>query len=87
MNVNLSEKAVQTLPTTEQEEYEKLHKIMEDSTVRLEASCKQMENLCEQLRSEKVNLENQLQMEQNSVMFLKKRVEDLEFENVRFKTK
>ncbi|XP_018574192.1 uncharacterized protein LOC108913180 [Anoplophora glabripennis] len=81
LKANLSEKAVQTLPTTEHEEYEKLQKVMEDSTVKLEASCRQMETLCEQLRFEKINLEKQLQVEQNSVIFFKKKLEDLEFEN------
>ncbi|KAJ8915817.1 hypothetical protein NQ315_004629 [Exocentrus adspersus] len=81
LKANLSEKAVQTHPTTDHEEYEKLQKIMEESTIKLEASCKQMENLCEQLKNEKLHLETQLQTEQNCVAFLKKKVEDLEFEN------
>ncbi|KAL3287921.1 hypothetical protein HHI36_002377 [Cryptolaemus montrouzieri] len=60
------------------EDVEQIQKIMEGSTLKLEASCRQMEMLCGRLKSEKEDLEDQLKTEKENVKFLKKRVGDLE---------
>ncbi|XP_044744120.1 myosin-1-like [Coccinella septempunctata] len=60
------------------EDAELIKKIMEGSTMKLEASCRQMEMLCGRLKSEKEDLEEQLKTERENVKFLKKRVGELE---------
>ncbi|KAJ8979668.1 hypothetical protein NQ317_006380 [Molorchus minor] len=67
-----SEKSIQTDPLRETEEARKLQMVMEDSTMKLEISCRQMEALCEQLKNEKMSLQTQLEVERDSAEFLKK---------------
>ncbi|KAJ8936211.1 hypothetical protein NQ318_014840 [Aromia moschata] len=67
LKVVTSEKRIQTDPTVEDEETKKLQRVMEESTLKLEISCRQMEALCEQLKSEKQFVEKQLQTERDSV--------------------
>ncbi|KAK9876164.1 hypothetical protein WA026_011280 [Henosepilachna vigintioctopunctata] len=62
------------------EDTELIQKIMEGSTLKLEASCRQMEMLCGRLKSEKEDLDEQLKIERDNVRFLKKRVGDLELQ-------
>ncbi|KAG5877213.1 hypothetical protein JTB14_001261 [Gonioctena quinquepunctata] len=81
VKVPTCEKVTQTPPNLVQEDNEKLQKIMEESTVKLEASCRQMERLCTNLKNEKETLEKQLLAERNNVGFYKKRIDDLELEN------
>lgn len=71
--VNKSSQTIQKYEDTQL-----IQKIMEGSTMKLEASCRQMEMLCGRLKSEKEDLEEQLKTERENVKFLKKRVGDLE---------
>ncbi|XP_074027820.1 uncharacterized protein isoform X2 [Leptinotarsa decemlineata] len=75
------EKVTQTPACVSTEDKDKLQRIMEQSTIKLEASCRQMERLCTELKNEKENLEKQLLAERNNVVFYKKRIADLELEN------
>ncbi|CAH1972604.1 unnamed protein product [Acanthoscelides obtectus] len=68
----------QTLPNTEKEDNLRLQKIMEESTIKLEDSCKQMEKLCTKLKEEKDSLERSLAEERRIVQGLEKKVWDLE---------
>nr|CAI5818916.1 unnamed protein product [Callosobruchus analis] len=70
----------QTPPCTDKEDNQKLQKIMEESTIKLEASCKQMEKLCTKLKEEKDSLEKSLTEERKTVQSLEKKVWDLEIE-------
>lgn len=71
-----SDKAIQT--SLQFYEDEKLHKIMMENTLKLEESCKQMETLCLNLKTEKEDLEKQLKFEKENVIFYKNRILDLE---------
>lgn len=75
------EKSTQTPPATDAEEQEKLHKMLQ-STLKFEESCKQMENLCMELKKEKDYLVKQLDIERENVTQLRIRTHDLEIENV-----
>ncbi|KAJ8940824.1 hypothetical protein NQ314_010582 [Rhamnusium bicolor] len=78
---NIAHKVTQTPPCQQEEECKKIQRVMEESTIKLETSCKQMETLCAQLKNEKESLEGQLKAERDSIVFLRRRIEDLEFEN------
>nr|XP_023025294.1 spindle assembly checkpoint component mad1-like [Leptinotarsa decemlineata] len=81
LKTSTCEKVTQTPACVSTEEKDKLQRIMEQSTIKLEASCRQMERLCTELKNEKENLEKQLLAERNNVVFYKKRIADLELEN------
>lgn len=57
-------------------------KQLSSSTKKLEKSCKDMESLCVQLRSEKEELELLLLTEKDTVKFLRKQIQDVETEKV-----
>nr|CAH7756243.1 unnamed protein product [Callosobruchus chinensis] len=78
--VNTATVATQTPPSTVEEDNLKLQKIMEESTIKLEASCKQMEKLCTKLKEEKDSLEKSLAEERITVQSLEKKVWELEIE-------
>ncbi|VEN57019.1 unnamed protein product [Callosobruchus maculatus] len=78
--VSTATAATQTPPSTEKEDSLRLQKIMEESTIKLEASCKQMEKLCTKLKEEKDSLEKSLAEERKTVQSLEQKVWDLEIE-------
>lgn len=51
---------------------------MEDNTVRLEASCRQLEVVCTNLQAEKDITERDLEEARENVEYLSKRIEELE---------
>lgn len=65
-------------------ELHEFQRLIEGSTVKLEASCKQLEVMCGQLRDEKVSLETMLQQERSGALMLQRRIEDMEDKNVSF---
>lgn len=76
----VQEKACQTPRFANSDEAEIIRREMESSTTKLETSCRQLEEFCERLKSEKRDLEQRLRMEKETVMLLQKQVKDLEFD-------
>lgn len=66
---------------TLEDDNEQIHKLMEESTQKLENSCRQMEILCGRLKIEKAELDKQLKLERDIVRVLRLRINDLENEN------
>lgn len=54
---------------------------MENSTAKLEASCRQMEQYCERLRGEKLEVEQRLAIEKERTSLLQTQLSDLQAEN------
>ncbi|XP_060520565.1 uncharacterized protein LOC132698483 isoform X2 [Cylas formicarius] len=71
------EKSVQT-DWYDHEEEELYRTLMRENTIKLEASCRHLEQIGCQLKNDKIYLETQLQNERASLEFFKQRVEDLE---------
>lgn len=88
-NLSFNQEKLEKITQTSKkpDEYDQYRKVMEESTVKLEESCKQMEKMCTSLKNEKDELEKQLGIERDSINHLKKRVEELEVENVSFSNK
>ncbi|KAL1518387.1 hypothetical protein ABEB36_002018 [Hypothenemus hampei] len=57
--------------------FNEFQRLIEGSTMKLEASCKQLEVMCGQLKDEKYSLERLLQSEKENCNLLQKRVEEL----------
>lgn len=76
-----SNEDLQSSPKRSKELHE-FQKLIEGSTMKLEASCKQLEVMCGQLRDEKVSLETMLQQERSGSLMLQRRIEDMENMNV-----
>uniref|UniRef100_A0A6P7GEN7 Uncharacterized protein LOC114337215 n=1 Tax=Diabrotica virgifera virgifera TaxID=50390 RepID=A0A6P7GEN7_DIAVI len=72
---------VQTVPLKPVENNERLQQRMEEGTLKLEKSCKDMERLCVELTNEKTKLEGHLVEAKRSDKALKKKILDLELEN------
>jgi len=75
------DRSIQTLPMQDSEEVIRLHKLMAESTVKLETSCRHLETLCTQLTNEKLYLEGQLQSERSNTACLRKRIDELDVLN------
>ncbi|KAF5272726.1 hypothetical protein FQA39_LY07753 [Lamprigera yunnana] len=73
--VNRSSQTHKCLTITDSEMFQKK---LEASTTKLEFSCKQMEKLCDQLKNEKENLDELLQLETQKVAHLKHQLETLQ---------
>ena len=78
----LVEKGIQTNKTNYVEP-ERLHKHLEESSVRINEACKQMENICSRLKSEKEELEVLLKEERKTVACLRNKVNESEKEKVK----
>lgn len=84
--IDIPEKLKSTAEKTTQfssqvQENEKLQKIMVENSLKLEASCKEMETICMNLKTEKEDMEKHLQMEKENVILKNKYIEDLEKTN------
>lgn len=77
----LSDKSSQTPFALASAEADHFRQEMENSTAKLEASCRQMEQYCERLRGEKMELEQRLAIEKERTSLLQTQVGDLQEEN------
>lgn len=59
-----------------------MQKLIEESTMKMEATCKHLDNICGQLRDEKLSLEGTLQMERANSRLLQAKLEEVENVNV-----
>nr|XP_022920301.1 uncharacterized protein LOC111428834 isoform X2 [Onthophagus taurus] len=73
------DKSCQTIRTN-YIEADKFQKHLEESSAKIETACKQMENVCTRLKSEKEELEIMLRAEKETVKFLRKQMEECEYE-------
>lgn len=69
-----SEKCIQTSKSFTLIASEKLHKHIEESSVKIEAACTQMEAVCTKLKAEKLELETLLRKERDSVAKLREQL-------------
>lgn len=74
----LLDKGVQTSKSFTLIASEKLHKHIEESSVKIEAACTQMEAVCTKLKAEKLELESLLRSEKDLVCKLKEEMSSLE---------
>lgn len=78
---DVTNKAVQTSRSNALLETEKLQQHLEESSLKIEAACKQMEIICNNLRTEKGELELLLKAEKETVKILKEKIETIQKEN------
>ncbi|KAH1003775.1 uncharacterized protein LOC125505469 [Dendroctonus ponderosae] len=63
--------------------YEEFQKLIECSTLKLEASCRHLEDMCGQLKDEKLSLETRLQGEKANSKRLQSKIDEMEDSNRR----
>lgn len=77
----LSDRSCQTPFALANAEADRFRQEMENSTAKLEASCRQMEQYCERLRGEKLELEQRLAIEKERTSLLQTQLADSQEEN------
>lgn len=95
--VQLQQQSVEALKGTEDDRagfqnrphrrnYEEFQKLIEGSTLKLEASCRHLEDMCGQLKDEKLSLETRLQGEMAHSQKLQSKMDEMEGTNVRLRS-
>ncbi|CAH1119906.1 unnamed protein product [Phaedon cochleariae] len=81
LGVCTNDRTTQTPPSPTEGDNDRLQKLMEENTMKLETNCRQMEKLCLELKDKEDNLSKQLLAQKNQVVYLEKKIADLELEN------